>query len=63
MVVKLVNKHDRSERVYECITYHSCGFLQWGIVLPTGGVTFYAKSRWDLYKYTKEGYIKIEKTL
>lgn len=63
MIVKLVNKHNSSERVYDCITFFTCGFLQWGIVLPTGEITFYAKSRWDLYLYTKEGFVKIEKTL
>ena len=63
MIVKLVNKHDCSERVYECITFHSCAFTQWAIVLPSGEVTFYSKSIWDLYKYTKEGFVKYEKTL
>lgn len=58
MIVKLVNKHDRSERTYDCITFCKRGFIQWGIVLPSGAVTFYAKSRWDLYKYTKEGFVK-----
>ena len=62
MIVKLVQKQFRFERVYECITFHSCDFTQWAIVLPSGAVTFYAKSRWDLYKYTKEGFVKIEKT-
>lgn len=60
MIVKLVNKHDRYERVYKCITYHSYDFAQWALVLPSGVVTFYAKSRWDLYLYTKEGFVKIE---
>lgn len=63
MIVKVVNKYDRSERVYECITFHSYRLTQWEIVLPSGTVTFYAESRWDLYKYTKEGFVKIEKTL
>ena len=63
MIVKLVNKHNCSERVCECISFHSCAFTQWAIVLPSGAVTFYAKSRWDLYKYTKEGFEKVAKTL
>ena len=63
MIVKLVQKQFRFERVYECITYHSYGLTQWALVLPSGAVTFYAKSRWDLYKYTKEGFEKDEQTL
>lgn len=63
MIVKLVTKNNRSERVYECITYHSYDLTQWALVLASGTVYFYGKSRWDLYLHTKEGFVKIENTL
>lgn len=63
MIVKVVNKHNHSERALVCLAFDACMRTQWAIDLPSGEVTFYAKSRWDLYKYTKEGFVKIEKTL
>lgn len=58
MIVKLINKKDHSERVYECITARSVDNVQWAVVLLSGAVTFYSKTRWDLYKYKKEGFLK-----